>query len=245
MYALGYSLDNLSLMGLTIATGFVVDDAIVMIENIVPLHRGGRYAAGAAIKGSGQIGFTIVSISCSLIAVFIPLLFMGGIIGRLFREFAMVVTISVVASAFIALTLTPMMCALFLRRESGEPKGRWNQMAEGFFDGMLRGYDRGLRWVFDHQLITLEVTLALIMLTGLLYVWIPKGFFPEQDTGFIYAQAQARQDSSFEAMVRNEQALAAILQADPARLQASWASSAPPAAIPARTWRACSRSSRR
>ena len=212
MYVLGYSLDNLSLMGLTIAVGFVVDDAIVMIENIVRYIEEGERPLDAAIKGAGQIGFTIVSITFSLIAVFIPLLFMGGIIGRLFREFAMVVTISVVASAFIALTLTPMMCALFLKRESGTPKGRLNLATERAFDWIVARYDDGLRWVFRHQPLMLVVTLALIVLTGVLYVYIPKGFFPEQDTGFIFCQAQARQDSSFKAMVANEQALADIMQ---------------------------------
>jgi hydrophobe/amphiphile efflux-1 (HAE1) family protein len=216
MYALGYSLDNLSLMGLTIATGFVVDDAIVMIENIVRYIEEGETPFDAAIKGAGQIGFTIISITFSLIAVFIPLLFMSGIIGRLFREFAMVVTISVVASAFIALTLTPMMCALFLKHDSGEPKGRFNQATERFFDGMLNIYDRGLVWAFRHQLLMLVMTLALIVGTAALYIYIPKGFFPEQDTGFIFAQAQAREDSSFDSMVKNEKALADILKADPA-----------------------------
>jgi hydrophobe/amphiphile efflux-1 (HAE1) family protein len=214
MYALNYSLDNLSLMALTISVGFVVDDAIVMIENIVRYIEEGDRPYEAALKGAGQIGFTIVSITFSLIAVFIPLLFMGGIVGRLFREFAMVVTISVIASAFIALTLTPVMCSLFLKRESNAPKGRVNRMFEAFFDWMLRGYDRGLRWVFGHQPLMLAVTLGLIVVTGLLYVFVPKGFFPEQDTGFIFGQAEARQDISFEAMVRHEEQLAAIVRRD-------------------------------
>jgi hydrophobe/amphiphile efflux-1 (HAE1) family protein len=216
MYLLGYSLDNLSLMGLTIAVGFVVDDAIVMIENIVRYIEEGDRPFDAAIKGAGQIGFTIVSITFSLIAVFIPLLFMGGIVGRLFREFAVTVTIAVVASAFIALTLTPVMCALFLKRESGHPKGRLNRMAEGFFDGMLTLYDRGLGWVFRHQFPTLVSTLLLIVATGYLYVIIPKGFFPEQDSGFVFGQAEAREDISFKAMAGIEHQLAAVALADPA-----------------------------
>jgi hydrophobe/amphiphile efflux-1 (HAE1) family protein len=215
MYALNYSLDNLSLMGLTISVGFVVDDAIVMIENIVRYIEEGERPIDAAIKGAGQIGFTIVSITFSLVAVFIPLLFMGGIVGRLFREFAMVVTISVVASAFIALTLTPVMCALFLKRETGTSKNWLGTLFERFFDWMLRGYDRGLQFVFRHQPLTLVVTLALIVVTGVLYAVVPKGFFPEQDTGFIFGQAESRQDISFVAMVRHEEELAAILRRDP------------------------------
>ncbi|MEO9191794.1 MAG: efflux RND transporter permease subunit, partial [Acetobacteraceae bacterium] len=216
MYMLGYSLDNLSLMALTISVGFVVDDAIVMIENIVRYIEQGMSPFQAALKGAGQIGFTIVSITFSLIAVFIPLLFMGGIIGRLFREFAVTVTIAVVASAFIALTLTPMLCAGFLTRESEHPKGRFNRGAERFFDWMIGGYDRGLKWVFRHQPLMLVVTLGLIGLTGVLYVAIPKGFIPEQDTGFLFGEADARQDISFAAMSGLEQQFAAIILKDPA-----------------------------
>jgi hydrophobe/amphiphile efflux-1 (HAE1) family protein len=216
MYMMGYSLDNLSLMGLTISVGFVVDDAIVMIENIVRYLDEGDSPLDAALKGSSQIGFTIVSITFSLIAVFIPLLFMGGIVGRLFREFAMTVTIAVVVSAFVALTLTPVMCARFLKRESHESKGRLNRAAEAFFEWMIRGYDRGLNWVFRHHLVTFLSTLVLIVLTGFLYVWIPKGFFPEQDTGFIFGQAEARQDISFAAMGKIERQFSDIILADPA-----------------------------
>src|SRR5262249_20918477 len=150
MYALGYSLDNLSLMGLTIAVGFVVDDAIVMIENIVRYLEAGEKPFDAAIKGAGQIGFTITSITVALGAGFIPLLFMAGIVGRLFREFAMTVTTAVLVSGFISLTLTPVMCSLFLTRESNRPKGRINRAAEAFFEWMVRSYDNGLRWVFRH-----------------------------------------------------------------------------------------------
>jgi hydrophobe/amphiphile efflux-1 (HAE1) family protein len=200
MYMLGYSIDNLSLMGLTIAVGFVVDDAIVMIENIVRYIEAGDPPLEAALKGAGQIGFTIISITCSLIAVFIPLIFMGGIIGRLFREFAMTVSIAVMISAFVSLTLTPVMCSLFLRHEDRTRGGRLNGLAEAFFDGMLRVYDHGLRWVLRHQFVTLLPTLGLIVLTGYLYVIIPKGFFPQQDTGFIFGEIDTRQDMSFVGM---------------------------------------------
>jgi hydrophobe/amphiphile efflux-1 (HAE1) family protein len=216
MYTLGYSLDNLSLMGLTIAVGFVVDDAIVMIENIVRYLEQGDRPFDAAIKGAGQIGFTIISITISLVAVFIPLLFMAGIVGRLFREFAMTVTTAVLVSGFISLTLTPVMCSLFLRRESDRPKGRFNRAAEGFFDWMIRGYDRGLRWVLRHQLSMLVATLALIVLTGFLYVYVPKGFFPEQDTGFVFGQAEARQDTSFAQISKLEQDFTKVILTDPA-----------------------------
>src|SRR6185369_5515993 len=188
MYVCGYSIDNLSLMALTIAVGFVVDDAIVMIENIVRYIEAGENPFEAALKGAGQIGFTIISITFSLIAVFIPLLFMGGIVGRLFREFAVTVSVAVVASAFVSLTLTPVLCSLFLKEQGLHGKGRFNRVAERFFTGMLRGYDRGLVFVFRHQFVTLLSTLALIVVTGYLYITIPKGFFPEQDTGFIFGQ---------------------------------------------------------
>jgi len=215
MYAIGYSLDNLSLMGLTIAVGFVVDDAIVMIENIVRYLEQGDRPFDAAIKGAGQIGFTIISITFSLIAVFIPLLFMAGIIGRLFREFAVTVTTAVLVSAFVSLTLTPVMCSLFLTRESQHGTGRFNRAAERFFDWMVAGYDRGLKWVFRHQFSMLLSTLLLIVVTGFLYVHIPKGFFPEQDTGFIFGQAEARQDISFEAMSKIENDFASVILTDP------------------------------
>ncbi|HLJ18684.1 MAG TPA: efflux RND transporter permease subunit, partial [Stellaceae bacterium] len=200
MYALGYSIDNLSLMGLTIAVGFVVDDAIVMIENIVRYIEAGDPPFEAALKGAGQIGFTIISITFSLIAVFIPLLFMGGIIGRLFHEFAVTVSVAVMVSALVSLTLTPVMCSLFLKREEHGSGGRFNQAAERFFDRIIRGYDRGLNWVFRHQFPTLLSTLALIVATGFLYVEIPKGFFPQQDTGFIFGELDTRQDMSFVGM---------------------------------------------
>ena len=216
MYVLGYSLDNVSLMALTISVGFVVDDAIVMIENIVRYIERGEAPFAAAIKGAGQIGFTIVSITFSLIAVFIPLLFMGGIIGRLFREFAVTVTVAVVASAFVSLTLTPMMCSRFLKHEEKMKQGPFSRGAEGIFNAMLRDYDRGLRWVFRHQLLMLVSTLCLIVLTGYLYIVIPKGFIPQQDTGFIFGALQTRQDASFAAVAKLETEVSAVIQKDPA-----------------------------
>jgi hydrophobe/amphiphile efflux-1 (HAE1) family protein len=216
MYIVGFNLDNISLMALTIAVGFVVDDAIVMIENIVRYIEQGEAPFAAAIKGAGQIGFTIVSITFSLIAVFIPLLFMGGIIGRLFREFAVTVSVAVVASAFVALTLTPMMCSRFLTHESEVKRGRFNRGAEAVFDAALRAYDRGLGWVFRHQPLMLASTLGLILLTGYLYVTIPKGFIPQQDTGFIFGALQTRQDAPFAAVGKLENEVASVILKDPA-----------------------------
>ncbi|MFZ2006350.1 MAG: efflux RND transporter permease subunit, partial [Stellaceae bacterium] len=196
LYAGGYSIDNISLMALTISVGFVVDDAIVMIENIVRYIEEGMRPFDAALKGAGQIGFTIISITFSLIAVFIPLFLMGGIIGRLFREFAVTVAVAVIASAAISLTLTPVMCSLFLKEEGLHPKGRFNRGAERVFQAAVRGYDRGLIFVFRHQFVALLATLLLMVATGYLYMIIPKGFFPQQDTGFIFGELDARQDSS-------------------------------------------------
>src|SRR5882757_2687197 len=215
MYGIGYSLDNISLMALTISVGFVVDDAIVMIENVVRYIEQGDRPFDAALKGAGQIGFTIISITFSLIAVFIPLLFMGGIIGRLFREFAVTVTVAVVASAFISLTLTPVMCSLFLKRADEQKPGRFNRAAERVFVAALNIYDRGLRFVFRHQLPVLLSTLLLMVVTGVLYVKIPKGFFPQQDTGFIFGQAETRQDASFAKTAGLVQKIADIVRQDP------------------------------
>jgi hydrophobe/amphiphile efflux-1 (HAE1) family protein len=216
MYGIGYSLDNISLMALTISVGFVVDDAIVMIENIVRYLEQGDRPFEAALKGAGQIGFTIISITFSLIAVFIPLLFMSGIIGRLFREFAVTVSVAVVASAVISLTLTPVMCSLFLKGHSEHPPGRLNQLCERGFQATLRGYDRGLKFVFRHQFSTLVATLLLMAATGMLYMKIPKGFFPQQDTGFIFGQAEGRQDISFYKMSDLVHQVVDIVQKDPA-----------------------------
>ena len=216
MYGLGYSLDNISLMGLTISVGFIVDDAIVMIENIVRYLEEGMSPFDAALKGAGQIGFTIISITFSLIAVFIPLLFMGGIIGRLFREFAVVVTVAVLSSAFISLTLTPVMCSLFLKGHGERPPGALSRGAERCFQAVLGLYDRSLKFVLRHQFPMLLATLGLMVATGYLYVTIPKGFFPQQDTGFIFGQAVARQDTSFAKMEKIVHSFGEIVREDPA-----------------------------
>jgi hydrophobe/amphiphile efflux-1 (HAE1) family protein len=216
MYVVGYSLDNISLMALTISVGFVVDDAIVMIENIVRYLELGDGPFEAALKGAGQIGFTIISITFSLIAVFIPLLFMSGIVGRLFREFAVTVSVAVVASAFVSLTLTPVMCSLFLKGHDDATRGWFNRLCERGFTAMLNGYDRGLRFVLRHQFSVLLSTLLLMVLTGYLYVTIPKGFFPQQDTGFIFGIAETRQDASFAKMAGIMEQIADIANADPA-----------------------------
>ena len=215
MYVLGYSLDNLSLMALTIATGFVVDDAIVMVENIARYLEQGHSPLAAALRGSREIGFTIVSMSLSLIAVFIPVLLMGGIIGRLFREFAVTVSVAILVSTVISLTLTPMMCAQLLQDEKQKQHGRLYVLSEKFFDGMLAVYESGLRWVLRYQRLTLTGTIATIILTGYLYVVIPKGFFPQQDTGFIVAVSESSQDVSYPAMLERQSQLVRILLADP------------------------------
>ncbi len=214
MYLLGYSLNNLSLMALTIAVGFVVDDAIVMLENIFRHIEDGMDPMEAALKGAGEIGFTIISISMSLIAVFIPLLLMGGIVGRLFREFAMTVSIAVVMSAFVSLTLTPMMCARFLKRHTGG-HGLLYRMMERFFDGLLAGYRRTLDVALRFQFITLMVFFATMALTAYLYIQIPKGFFPPQDTGVMLGITETGQDVSFAEMSRRQQAAAELVMQDP------------------------------
>jgi HAE1 family hydrophobic/amphiphilic exporter-1 len=220
MYIVGYSLDNLSLMGLTIAVGFVVDDAIVMLENVYRHIEAGLSPREAALKGAGEIGFTIVSISLSLVAVFIPLLLMGGIVGRLFREFAITVTMTILVSAFVALTLSPMMCALYLRDEKHVQHGRVYLVIERGFTKMLEGYTRGLDWVLSHQRTTLYVFLATVASTAILYIYIPKGFFPQQDTGIIVGVSDASQDVSFDEMVRLQHNLTDVINRDPAI--ASW-----------------------
>jgi hydrophobe/amphiphile efflux-1 (HAE1) family protein len=220
MYLIGYSLDNLSLMALTIAVGFVVDDAIVMLENIYRHIEAGLSPFDAAIKGSGEIGFTILSISISLVAVFIPLLLMSGIMGRLFREFAVTVTLTIAVSAFVALTLSPMMAALFLRDEKHAQHGRMYLVLERMFDRMLAGYSRGLDFVLRHQRATLLSFVLTAVAAVLMYVWVPKGFFPQQDTGIISGLADAPQDVSFLEMVRLDHSLTDIVAADPA--VASW-----------------------
>jgi HAE1 family hydrophobic/amphiphilic exporter-1 len=215
MYVCHYSLDNLSLMALTIAVGFVVDDAIVMLENIYRHIEAGLSPLQATLKGAGEIGFTIMSISISLVAVFIPLLLMSGIIGRLFREFAVTMTMTIAVSAFVALTLSPTMCALFLRDEKHARHGKAYMAIERAFDRLLAAYTRALDVVLDHQRITMAVFLATVWATVWLYVEIPKGFFPQQDTGIIQGLSDAPQDISFDEMVRRQHALTDVVARDP------------------------------
>ena len=215
MYTLSFSLDNLSLMALTIAVGFVVDDAIVMLENIYRHLESGLTPLQATLKGAGEIGFTIMSISISLVAVFIPLLLMGGIIGRLFREFAITMTMTIAVSAFVALTLSPTMCALFLRDEKHARHGKAYMVIERGFDKLLAGYTRGLDFVLDHKRATLVSFLITLAATVLLYVYIPKGFFPQQDTGIISGLTDAPQDISFDEMVRRQHQVMDVVARDP------------------------------
>jgi multidrug efflux pump len=216
MYALGYSLDNLSLMALTISTGFVVDDAIVMIENISRFIEEGVAPMEAALKGAEQIGFTIVSLTVSLIAVLIPLLFMGDVVGRLFREFAVTLAVTIVISAVVSLTLTPMMSARILRHQPKEQQGRFYQASERMFESMIAFYGRTLKFVLRYQTITLFVALGTLILTVFLYIVIPKGFFPVQDTGVIQGISQAPETISFQAMSAKQQELAKVILQDPA-----------------------------
>jgi len=216
MQLAGFSLDNLSLMALTIAAGYVVDDAIVMIENIVRHLEAGESPIAAASKGAKQIGFTIVSLTVSLVAVFIPLLFMGGIVGRLFREFAITLSVAVIASAFVSLTLTPMMCAQLLHRESDRKPGRIFVASERAFARLLALYGGSLRFVLRHRATTLIVTAATLLATLYLYVVVPKGFLPQQDTGLIIGVTDAAQDISFPAMVARQREVADIALTEPA-----------------------------
>ena len=215
MYLLGYSLDNLSLMALTISTGFVVDDAIVMIENIARYIEAGDTPLEAALKGSAQIGFTIVSLTVSLIAVLIPLLFMGDIVGRLFREFAVTLSVAILVSAVVSLTLTPMMCARILRGEHEGSRTRFYHLTERAFNWMIDRYGATLAWVLRHQPGTLAVTIGTLILTIALYIFVPKGFFPVQDTGVILGVSEAPESISFTAMAERQQALARIILKDP------------------------------
>jgi len=215
MWVFGYSLDNLSLMALTIAVGFVVDDAIVMLENITRYIEEGENPMAAAYKGASEIGFTIVSISISLVAVLIPLLLMGGIIGRLFREFAVTLAMTIFVSMVVSLTLTPMMASRFLRAHGETRHGRFYNWSERAFDAMLRGYERVLDVAMSWRKVTMVVFFATLALSFYLFVIIPKGFFPQQDNGLITATSEAAQDVSFEEMVRRQEALGRIVQADP------------------------------
>ena len=216
MYLFGFSLDNLSLMALTISTGFVVDDAIVMIENIARHVEDGEAPLAAALRGSEEIGFTIISLTVSLIAVLIPLLFMGDVVGRLFREFAITLSATIVLSAAVSLTLVPMLCALLVKHRPAEKRNRLDMWAERQFERLVAGYGRGLEWVLDRQGLTLLVAVLTLGMTVVLYIVIPKGFFPVQDTGAIQAISEAAQDTSFAAMVSRQQALADVILRDPA-----------------------------
>ena len=216
MYALGYSLDNLSLMALTISTGFVVDDAIVMIENITRYLEAGDTPMRAAMKGAEQIGFTIISLTVSLIAVLIPLLFMGDVVGRLFREFAVTLAVTIILSAVVSLTLTPMMCSRILHQTPKEQQGRFFKASERVFENVIAFYGRTLKFVLGYQTITLLVAAATLVLTIVLYIVIPKGFFPTQDTGVIQGISQAPETISFAAMAQKQQQLAAVILQDPA-----------------------------
>ncbi len=215
MYMLGYSLNNLTLMALTISTGFVVDDAIVMIENITRYIEEGEKPLEAALKGSEQIGFTILSLTVSLIAVLIPLLFMGDVVGRLFREFAVTLSVTILISAVVSLTLTPMMCARLLRHRPPSEQGRFYQVSERIFENIIEFYGRTLGWVLKHQRATLVVAVATLVSTILLFLVIPKGFFPVQDTGVILGISEASQTASFPDMASRQQALAHTILQDP------------------------------
>src|SRR5579859_7512549 len=214
MYLLGYSLDNLSMMALTLSVGFVVDDAIVMLENIVRHMEHGKPAMQAALDGAKEIGFTIVSMTLSLTAVFIPVLFMGGIMGRLFHEFAVTIGMAILISGFVSLTLTPMLCSRFLRPPR-ESTGALFRASERVFDGMLHAYDWTLRGVIRHRALTMLTAAGTLVASVYLFVVVPKGFIPNQDTSQLFGFTEGAQDVSFDAMSRNQQQVAAILGADP------------------------------
>ena len=217
MYLAGFSINNLTLMALTIATGFVVDDAIVMLENISRYIEEGETPLAAALKGAKQIGFTLISLTLSLIAVLIPLLFMADVVGRLFREFAITLAVAILISLVVSLTLTPMMCARLLKREpKEEEQGRFYKASGAWLDWLIEGYGRKLQWVLKHQPLTLLVAIATLGLTVVLYLVVPKGFFPVQDTGVIQGISEAPQSISFAAMSQRQQELAKIILADPA-----------------------------
>ncbi len=215
MYELNYSIDNLSLMALIIATGFVVDDSIVMIENIVRYLEEGETPLNAALIGAGQIGFTILSLTVSLIAVLIPLLFMGGVIGRLFSEFAVTLAVTIVLSGVVSLTLVPMLCARILRAQAERHPSRFERISEGLFNKTLSAYERGLRFVMSHQVATLVVFIATLVITVILYITIPKGLFPTQDVGVIQGISVADNSVSYGTMVNRQSALAEAILKDP------------------------------
>jgi multidrug efflux pump len=216
MYLCGYSVDNLSLMALTIATGFVVDDAIVVLENISRYREQGVPPLQAALRGAKEITFTVLSMSLSLVAVFLPILLMGGMVGRLFREFAVTLSVAIIVSLLVSLTTTPMMCARLLKPEQDTPRGWWYRVSERFFNGIHGGYATSLTWVLRHPRSMLAVTLVTMGFSIYLYVVIPKGFFPQQDTGRLSGSIQASQDISFQAMSQKLTEVAKIIQSDPA-----------------------------
>src|SRR6185369_8168550 len=216
MHLAGFSINNLTLMALTIATGFVVDDAIVMIENIARYVEKGESPLDAALKGAEQIGFTIISLTVSLIAVLIPLLFMSEVVGRLFREFAITLAVAILISAVVSLTLTPMMCARLLHHTPEAEQSWFFRRSGAFFDSVIARYGRMLNWVLDRQFATLLVAFGTLALTVLLYVVVPKGFFPVQDTGLIQGITEAPQSISFAAMSTRQQALVDVVLQDPA-----------------------------
>jgi multidrug efflux pump len=216
MYLLGYSLDNLSLMALTIATGFVVDDAIVVLENISRYRERGMPMLQAALRGAQEITFTVLSMTLSLVAVFLPILLMGGMMGRMFREFAVTLSVAILVSLVVSLTVTPMMCAKLLKPHHPGPHGRWYRMSEAIFEGMRGGYAGTLAWVLRHPRIMLGLTLATMALSGYLYTVVPKGFFPQQDTGRISGRIQAAEDISFQAMRQKLTEIVEIIRSDPA-----------------------------
>ena len=216
MYLLGYSLDNLSLMALTIATGFVVDDAIVVLENISRYREQGMAPLQAALRGAREITFTVLSMTLSLVAVFLPILFMGGMMGRLFREFAVTLSVAILVSLIVSLTTTPMMCARVLKPEHGRTHGRWYRLSEQMFEGMRSGYAHSLGWVLRHPRGMLALTLATMAFSVYLYTIVPKGFFPQQDTGRMFGNIQAAQDISFQAMRQKLTEIVDIVKSDPA-----------------------------
>ena len=215
MYILGYSLDNLSLMALTLSVGFVIDDAVVVLENIVRHREMGESPEQAALKGSGEIGFTILSMTLSLVAVFIPMLFMGGLIGGLFHEFAMTIAVSILLSGFVSLSLTPMLCSRFLRPSHQQKQNRLYEISERAFDLMLRGYELTLRHVLRYRLITLIVSGIILVATFYLFTVVPKGFVPTEDTGQLMGNTKAAQDISFDDMLRHQQKIVDIIRQDP------------------------------
>src|SRR5262249_33763786 len=216
MYMLGYSLDNLSLMALTVATGFVVDDAIVVLENISRHIEAGVPRIEAAIRGAGEVSFTVISMSTSLVAVFIPILLMGGIVGRLFREFAMTLSIAIMVSLAVSLATTPMMCALLLKRTRHDRQSRVHHITERLFDAMLSGYRRTLNSALNHPRLVVAILLVTIVTNFYLYTIVPKGFFPQQDTGRITGAIQADQSISFQLMRQKLQQFISIIQKDAA-----------------------------